>query len=71
MKCWITLTSHFGTVNAGTTLWSNEGRPGTKIRGIPAMSFRSMDMQTFFQLFDAIAVAVPDRRGLSNILVTV
>jgi hypothetical protein len=35
------------------------------------MSFRSMDMQTFFQLFDAVAVAVPDRRGLSNILVTV
>jgi len=48
MKCWITLTSHFGSVNVGTGLWSNEGRlPWTKMERTPAMSFRSMDMQTF------------------------
>jgi len=46
MKCWITLTSHSGTVNAGHDLWSNEGRLlWTKLKLTSAMSFRSMDME--------------------------
>jgi len=44
MKCWITLTSHSGTVNDGKTWRSNEGRLlMAEIERERVMSFRSMN----------------------------
>jgi hypothetical protein len=64
MKCWITLTSHSGTVNAERPRLSNEGwllRSG--IERVPAMSFRavqcaaiSFDFIRWLEIIDAEAL---------------
>jgi hypothetical protein len=49
MKCWITLTSHSGTVNAEQLRLGNEGRlQSAEIERVLAMSFRSISVSTIF-----------------------